>query len=111
MKQRIFKDGLNSKKQRIGTYSKGYQQKRRREGVRPIAKVVLKFTGEMAKAFNVIDTPGGLKSGFTDFKSAAKAGFVTSTYEQEIFALTRDEEEILEDVLNNEIRNVFQSAT
>lgn len=108
VKDRIFKEGKDSKNVSLGTYSKGYTERRRKAGVTPIKKVVLRFTGQLRDGFVLIETPKGYESSFLDIQAALKSGWVTSTYKKEIFALTKSEEQILEDMISIELGKVFE---
>ena len=111
VKKRIFVEGKDSSGNDLGEYSLGYQRERARKGIQPIRKIVLVNTGQMRDNFILIETAQGFESSFRDFLAAAKSGWVTSTYDKQIFALTTSEEQLLDDLIEAEINHAFRNAS
>ena len=110
VKDRIFVEGKDSNDQPLGTYSIGYQRRRQKLGVQPVKNINLVLTGQMRDSFILIETAQGYESGFQDFLAGAKSGWVTSTYDKDIFGLTRSEEQLIDDLMSQEIENAFKNA-
>ena len=106
VKKRIFVDGLDASSRQIGVYSERYAKLRESKGLTG-GRVILVFTGQMKDAFVLTETSSGYMSGFNDFLAAAKAQFVTSTYDTEIFDLTPEEEDFIEDELQKEVNRTL----
>ena len=105
--KRIFDDGKDSNNQKIGSYSKGYIERRKKKGLGGSKKVNLQFTGQMKNDFLLIEQNGKFGSGFTNSRNADKSEWVESTYNKDIFSPTTQEEKLAQELFEDEINRII----
>lgn len=96
VKRRIHDQGKAADRSQIGTYSEEYLKQRQKKGLGSSKKVILEFTGQMRRDF--VPIKKGQKiigSGFTNNANFDKSQWVENTYKKKIYALTKQENELL----------------
>ena len=104
---RIFDQGKDADNSQIGTYSKGYLKTRVKDNYPSSSKVILQATRQMANDWSVINNGEALGLGFKNQFNADKSGWVEEAYDKAIFSHTKDELNILQKVLDKEIKRVL----
>lgn len=104
---RIFAQGKDADNNQIGTYSAGYLKTRIRKNYPPSTKVILQAERQMVNDWSVINTQEALGLGFKNQFNADKSGFVEETYGKPIFKHTKDELNILQKLLDKEIKKAL----
>lgn len=107
IKTRIFVDGEDASENPIGNYSKPYIKRRVKKGLGGSPKVVLEFTGQMKNDFQLIEEGGSLGSGFLNSANGDKSEWVEDTYNKEIFKASKDEEDLIEELINSEVNRLL----
>ena len=103
MTKRIFDDGKDASGAPIGEYSDEYLKRRAKKGLGTSKKVVLQFTGQMRNDFLLLQDGDNFGSGFTNQANADKSFFVEDTYNKKIFDLTKDEQELLQKLIDKKV--------
>lgn len=102
-KKRIFTDGLDAETARIGLYSLPYLKQRIKKGYANDRKVILEFTGQMRKDYQVRFNKGKVEGfGFRNRANFDKSFWVEDTYDKDVFQLTDDEDKLLNKLLNRQ---------
>ena len=104
---RIFDQGKDANNQPIGVYTQAYIKQRQRKGLGSSRKVVLEFTGQMRNDFSLVQDGDSVGSGFNNPFNAKKSDWVESTYKKEIFNLTKNEVELLENLLDQAVQQAL----
>ena len=108
-RERIHEEGKNANGGNIGTYKKSYLEWRMENGYKVSgSNVKLFLTGQMQNDYKVVPqskTKYGL--GFSNQFNADKAGWAEEKYGK-IYGLTPDEEQLVQDICNEFIANLFK---
>jgi len=108
-RQRIHEDGKNAAGNQIGTYATSYLEWRRENGYKTTgSNVKLFLTGQMQNDYKVVPqskTKYGL--GFSNSLNADKAGWAEERFGK-IYGLTPDEEQLVQDICDEFIKNLFK---
>ena len=99
---RIFSKGLDAKNTSIGRYSKGYLKTRIKNNWTASKKVILQFSGQMKNDFSLIKQGRQWGSGFKNSKNGNKSIWVEDTYDKAIFAPTKKEIKLANELYANE---------
>ena len=105
---RIFNEGKNADNQEIGTYSQGYQRTRARKNYEPSRKVILRATEQMFQDWSLVVSGKNYGLGFKNSANADKSYWVEDTYSQDIFKHTQEEENLLIELFDQEVKKVLQ---
>jgi len=108
-RQRIHEDGKNAAGDQIGTYKKSYLEWRMENGYKSTgSNVKLFLTGQMQNDYKVVPqskTKYGL--GFSNPLDANKAGWAEERFGK-IYGLTSDEQQLVQDICDEFIANLFK---
>ena len=108
-RQRIHEDGKNAAGNQIGTYATSYLEWRRENGYKTTgSNVKLFLTGQMQNDYKVVPqskTKYGL--GFSNSLNSDKAGWAEERFGK-IYGLTPDEKQLVQDICDEYIKNLFK---
>ena len=104
---RIFDEGKDANESQIGEYSRPYIKTRVKKGLGGSPKVILEFTGQMRNDFLLLEEGDDFASGFTNTANGDKSYWVEDTYNKEIFKLSNNEEQLLENLYNVELKRTL----
>jgi len=105
---RIFDDGLDASMRQIGFYSEGYDKIRAEKGL-ATGRVILQFTGQMRQSM-ILQDSDEITIDFDDSFAENKSEWVESTYDLEIFTLSDDEEDFVEELIEQEANNILNGS-
>lgn len=101
-KPRIFVNGVAADGTKIGSYSLKYAEQKRKRG-RNTAFVNLVDTGQMESDYGLIVSGEQYSFGFQNSFNADKMGWMSEKYQKDIAHLSKEEMELLVNVINDEI--------
>jgi hypothetical protein len=101
-KPRIYVNGLASDGSKIGTYSKKYGEEKSKRGRNP-GFVNLVNTGQMEADYGLIVSGEQYAFGFQNTFNADKMDWMTEKYNKEIAHLSKEELDLLLNVLTDEL--------
>jgi hypothetical protein len=122
-KQRIFNQGFDGRGVKIGTYSTkpttiskdqqarftgktafrgGYAEYKRAVGKNP-GYVILRNTDQMMMDYGLMGQNGNYGFGFTNAVNYQKAQWLQNKYQRDIFDVSKNEEEVLADILVDQL--------
>lgn len=106
MKERIHEFGLNAKGTAIGQYSERYLKQRIKAGKLPSKKVILFFSGDMERNFEIIPVKNGYGLGFYNELDTKKSQWMQDRYGP-IYKLTPDEIKTMQLIIDDWIKNNY----
>jgi len=105
---RVFDQGKDASDSEIGTYSESYLKTRQKNNYPSSTKVILQATRQMANDWSVISNNNSLGLGFKNQTNADKSGWVEDTYKKPIFKHTKEELNLLQRLLDKEIKRILK---
>lgn len=106
--ERIFSDGKDANNAQIGNYSDSYMKTRQRNNWPNSRKVILQATTQMVDDFSVIIEGNSYGLGFKNKTNLDKSFWVEETYDKEIFSHTKNEENLIGQLWEDEVRKLLK---
>ena len=108
IKFRIFTDGKDATGSQIGKYSDGYMKQRQKKNYTSSNKVILQATKSMIGDWSIVSEGNKIGLGFKNSENTKKSFWVEETYSKEIFDQTKDEDDKLALLWDEEVRRILK---